>query len=214
MTRTRALVAALALAATATLTAAPQLASRTAEEWIKTLDNPARLANLRIDDIIGRLGLKPGDTVADIGAGSGTWEGPLAAAVPSGRVYAVDIDQGLLDAINARAAKLGVRNVTTVLGAFTDPKLPVRTVNLAFIHDVLHHIEDRNAYVKNLAGYLAPGGRVAVVEFEPATSPHRDQPAMVISRQDGDALMAAAGLTPVEVVEMFDDKWFVIYGKR
>ena len=94
-----------------------QLGTRSAEEWLKTLDSPARIQNLKVDETIAKLGLKPGMIVADIGAGSGIFEGPLATAVgPSGTVYAVDVDQGLLDAINKKAAAARVTNVKTVLG--------------------------------------------------------------------------------------------------
>ena len=97
--------------------AASQLASRPAEEWVKTLENPQRIAGLKIDEVVARLRLKPGNVVADIGAGSGAFEGALAAAVaPGGTVYAVDIEQGLIHYIARRANDLGVANVRVVLG--------------------------------------------------------------------------------------------------
>jgi ubiquinone/menaquinone biosynthesis C-methylase UbiE len=194
--------------------AARQLAGRSAEEWIKTLENPTRIAGLKIDDTIARLRLRPTDVVADIGAGSGIFEAALAKAVPQGKVYAVDIEQGLLDNIQRRTKEFSITNVQTVLGQFTDPKLPARDVDIAFIYDVLHHIQDRPAYLKSLVGYLEPSGRVAVIEFVPEKGGHRNQPELQITREQGDAMMAAAGLKPVEEVALFEDKWFVIYAKR
>lgn len=190
-----------------------QLAPRAAEEWIKTLDSPQRVAGLKIDDVVAKLRLAPDAVVADIGAGSGTFEGALAGAVPKGLVYAVDIDQGLLDAIDRKGKQLGVINIKTVLGAYTDPRIPAKNVDLAFIHDVLHHIADRATYVKSLAGYLKPSGRIAIVEFLPDKSPHKDQPDLVVSPQQTAAWMAAAGLRPVEEVKLFEDKWYVIYSR-
>ena len=81
------------------------------------------------------------------------------------------------------------------------------------INDVLHHIQDRPAYLKALAGYLKPTGRVAVIEFIPELGGHKTQPELQVTEQQGAALMAAAGLRPVEKVELFTDKWFVIYGR-
>ena len=146
MSRSRAFVmlAAVLVACGVPHTASAQLASRSAEEWIKTLKTPQRIASLKIDETLARLRLKPGDVVADIGAGSGIFEAPLAQAVsPGGRVYAVDIQQDLVDHITQRAGELHLANVQGVLGKFTDPALPVRNIDLALINDVLHHIQDR-----------------------------------------------------------------------
>ena len=97
---------------------ARQLGSRAADAWIATLENPSRIAGLKIDEVVSRLRLRPGSVVADIGAGAGAFEGALSAAVtPTGTVYAVDIEQGLLDHIAARAKTLGLSNVRVVLGS-------------------------------------------------------------------------------------------------
>src|SRR5579863_6582496 len=77
-----------------------QLAAKKAEEWVATLEGPQRIATQKIDQVLSKLDLKPGMVVADIGAGSGLFSRPLAKAVaPGGKVYAVDIQQDLLDHI-------------------------------------------------------------------------------------------------------------------
>jgi ubiquinone/menaquinone biosynthesis C-methylase UbiE len=205
----------MALSAGQILTGAAQLGSRSAEEWVKTLDAPTRIQNLKIDETIARLGLKAGMTVADIGAGSGVFEGPLATAVgPRGTVYAVDLDRGLLDAINKKAAEARVTNVKTVLGRFTDPALPASDVDVAFINDVLHHIEDRSAYLKSLARYIKPSGRIAVIDFHPDAGGHRNQPELQVSKDKAASLMAEAGFKPIEEIALFTDKYFVVYGRQ
>src|ERR1043166_4740055 len=104
-----------------------QLGSRETKEWIQNLDRPERIAGLKIDKVLPLLKLKPGDKVADIGAGAGAFSLPLAKAVaPSGKVYAVDIDPGLLDYIAQKAKKENIDNIQTVKGEFGDPKLPTR----------------------------------------------------------------------------------------
>ena len=190
-----------------------QLASRPAEEWIKTLEAPARVAGLKVDEVIARLRLKPGDVVADLGAGSGLFAFPLARAVAPGRVYAVELDEGFLTHIRGKAQEQRITNLQPVLGTFTDPALPARDVDVAFFHDVLHHVEDRPAYLKSVAGYLRAGGRVAVIEFHPQQSPHRDQPQLVVSKEQTAAWLAAAGFAPAEEFDLFTDKWFVVYGR-
>jgi ubiquinone/menaquinone biosynthesis C-methylase UbiE len=190
-----------------------QLGARSTEEWLKTLDSQNRVARLRVDEAVSRLGLAPGAVVADIGAGSGVFTLPLARAVPQGRVYAVDIDRGLVDHIARKAEEARAANVRPVLGAFTDPQLPARDVDLAFIFDVLHHIEDRATYLRSLASYLRSGGRIAVIDFHPELGPHKNDPKLQVTRDQTREWMAAAGLRPLAEHPLYDDKWYVVYGR-
>jgi len=192
-----------------------QLASRPAKEWTTTLEAPARVNGLKIEEIVTHLKIKPGDVVADLGAGTGLFEAQLAYAVAArGRVYVEDIDKGLLDEIDRKVDALHIATIETVLGTPTDPKLPNHGVDLALMHDVLHHVEQRQAYLQAVAKYLKPTGRIAVVEFHPADSPHKDQPSLVVSKERAAAWMADAGFVPAEDIALFPDKWFVIYERR
>lgn len=189
-----------------------QLASRPVGEWQRVLDSPERIAALRVDEVVARLGLKPADVVADLGAGTGPFAVALALAVPRGRVYAVEVDKDFLPLIAGRARSSGVGNIEPVLGEFTDPKLPA-PVDLAFMHDVLHHVADRQTYVRSLVRYLKPGARVAIVDYLPERSPHQDQPRLVVSEAGARELFAAVGLQVVDDIELFDDKWFLVFGR-
>jgi ubiquinone/menaquinone biosynthesis C-methylase UbiE len=191
-----------------------QLASRPAAEWTKTLESPERIASLRTGDVIAKLNLKPTDVVADLGAGTGLFALPLAKAVASGRVYAVELDEGFLTQIRGKAKTENVTNVVPVLGKFTDPALPARDVDVAFFHDVLHHVENRAAYLKSVAGYLKPGGRIVVIEFNPGDSPHKAEPTLIVSKEQTAAWMADAGLVPSEDISLFADKYFVVYRRK
>jgi ubiquinone/menaquinone biosynthesis C-methylase UbiE len=206
----------LAIAATAVVVEplAAQLASRSTEEWIKTLESPNRVAGLRVDEVVARLALKPGQVVADVGAGTGVFSLALAKAVlPGGRAHAVEVDQGLVDHIRRRATEQQVSNLQALLGQFTDPTLPATDVDVAFIHDVLHHIDDKATYVKNLARYLKPSARIVVIDFHPERGGHRGQPELQVSMEQATALMAGAGFKPVETITLFEDKYFVVYGR-
>jgi 2-polyprenyl-3-methyl-5-hydroxy-6-metoxy-1,4-benzoquinol methylase len=196
-----------------------QLAPRKAEEWEKTLESPNRTATQKVAEVLADLSLKPGMIVADIGAGSGFFSRPLAKAVaPGGKVYAVDIQQGLLDYINKRDAEENIHNVQTVLGEFDDPKLPMRNVDLAFINDVLHHIEHRAVYLKALGTYMKPAGRIAIIEMnkdDPKTG-HKNQPELLIGREEIVGWMSDAGFKLVEEhADLFPGtKWFLIFGRK
>ena len=199
----------LMLAADAT----PQLASRSTDEWIRLLESPGRLRGLRIDEIVGRLPLKPGDVVADIGAGTGVFSLPIARAVGSGKVYAVEVDRGLVDYIRTKASTQKVSNLKAILGQYGDPVLPSKDVDLAFFHDALHHIADRNAYLRRLASYMKRSARIAVVEMDEVHGAHRNDPSLQITRAQLDEWMAALGFTRQERVDLSRDKWFAVYGR-
>lgn len=204
------LLIACAFAAVSGASAAAQLASRPADEWRKVLDAPERIAALKVNEVIARLQLKPTDVVADLGAGTGPFVVPFAKAVSSGTVYAVEVDEGFLPLIREKTRAAGVTNAQTVLGIFTDPKLPA-AIDVAFMHDVLHHIGDRPAYFKTLTAYMKPGARLAIIDFHPARSPHQDQPALQISKEQTRAMLAELGFKQSEDITLFDDKWFVIF---
>jgi cyclopropane fatty-acyl-phospholipid synthase-like methyltransferase len=208
----------LGLALLVAVQAQAQLGSRDTKEWIQNLERPERIAGLKTDKVLPLLKLKPGDKVADIGAGAGAFSFPLAKAVaPSGTVYAVDIDPGLLDYIAQKAKKENIDNIRPVKGEFSDPKLPTRDVDLGFFHDVLHHIENRQDYLKALATYMKPTGRIALIEMnrdDPKT-PHRNNPEMLLSKDEVKSWMAAAGFYPMEEFDVFGNpKWFIIYSRR
>lgn len=214
-TRLACLVAGLLVAAALSpVIGARQLASRPTPEWIQRLERPERIAELKIDEIIAKLQLKPGTVVADLGAGPGVFTLPLAKAVaPGGKVYAVEIDQQFLDHIKHKTQTQKVTNAVTVLGKYTDPNLPAKDVDVAFFHDVLHHVEDRASYLKSLAQYVKPSGRIAVIELDPVTGSHRDDPKLRLTKEQVAAWMADAGFKPVEEFNLFKDKWFVVYAR-
>ena len=184
-----------------------QLQQMPADQYIQRMDSPDR--DLKIPEVIAKLKLKPGDIVADIGSGAGSFSIPFAKAVaPNGMVYAVDIDQKMLDYVAEQAKKAGVTNLRTVLGEYDDPKLPVKDVDVAFFHRVLHMIEHRQLYVNTTATYLKPDGRIVVIDRNPDDSPDSW---MWLKQTDVDTWMAAISFYPAEKFAVFDDRYFVSY---
>jgi ubiquinone/menaquinone biosynthesis C-methylase UbiE len=207
------IASALSLVAPAAVSA--QLGSRPAAEWIEMLDSPDRIAGLQIDDILARLRLEPGAVVADLGAGTGAFSVPMARAVgPSGKVYAVEIDRGLVDYMRDKARAQQVANMAPVLGTFTDPALPARDVDLAFFHDALHHIADRAGYLARLVTYLKPTARIAIVELDTVKGPHAQNPDLQVTKQQLDTWMAALGYERRQIVDLSEVKWLAVYSRR
>lgn len=210
-----ALAALLASAVTDPLSA--QLGGRPAEEWALTLESGRRIGRLEIEKVVSNIGLQPGEVVAEIGAGTGIFSVQLAKAVtPGGTVLAEEVDAGFLPLIEGKAREQGLDNIQTVLGDFGDPKLPRRDVDVAFFHDVLHHIEHRDAYLRTLASYMAPGSRIVVVDYDMNVPgvPHSNQPEMLISPAQVAGWMAAAGFELTRSLDLFDDRFYVVYTKR
>lgn len=194
-----------------------QLGSRPADEWALVLESGRRMESLEIEEVVSQIELESGQVVADIGAGTGIFSVPLARAVgTSGRVLSVEVDAGFLPLIQDNAVRGNVDNIYPVLGQFEDPKLPRDDVDVAFFHDVLHHVSDRESYLERTASYVKSGGRVVIVDYDMNVPgvPHSNQPEMLISPDQVDGWMRAAGFELTREVGMFDDKFFVIYTKR
>jgi ubiquinone/menaquinone biosynthesis C-methylase UbiE len=141
-------------------------------KWVGVFDDPGRDAWQKPDAVLQTLGVAPGMTVADLGAGTGYFSVHLAKAVgDKGKVLAIDVEPKLVDYMKERAAKAHLAQMVAVLAPTDDPKLPAGGVDLVLIVDTWHHIDDRLHYLAKLAAGLKPGGRVAVVDFKKGDFP-------------------------------------------
>jgi len=122
----------------------------------------------RPDRVLRALALRPGDRVADVGAGGGYFTFRLARAVgPGGRVYAVDLDPAAVRGVAAGARRRGLANVEAIQAAADDPRLPPRSIDRVLLCNAYHHLGNRPAYLRRLAASLRPGGRIAILELRP-----------------------------------------------
>lgn len=130
------------------------------------LERPEREDEEAPTKAITALGIQPGQVVADIGAGSGYYTVRLARAVgPAGRVFATDIQPAMLDLLRANVARARLENVTSVLGAPDDPKLPAASIDLAIMVDVYHELAAPQAFLRRLRPALKKDGRLVLLEF-------------------------------------------------
>lgn len=130
------------------------------------LERAERDQEERGDLLIAELGLKPGMDVADVGAGTGYYARRIAPLVgPKGRVYAVDVQPEMLRVLAATAKRPGLGNLVPVLGADTDVRLAMSSVDLAIMVDVYHELEFPHEVLASIVRAVRPGGRVVFVEY-------------------------------------------------
>jgi arsenite methyltransferase len=118
------------------------------------------------DEVIRALRIQSGEIIADLGSGSGYFTFRLARAVaPGGKVYAVDVDEGMNRYVTAQARERGLANIEVILPGHGDPSLPPSGVHMIFSTNTYHFLEDRAAYFDSASKYLRPGGRVVIIDF-------------------------------------------------
>ncbi|HEY0455951.1 MAG TPA: class I SAM-dependent methyltransferase [Verrucomicrobiae bacterium] len=134
-----------------------------AAEW---LERPEREEEENTQKMIELLAIKPGEVIADIGAGTGYLTRRLAVKTgPKGLVYGEDIQPEMLDLLTNKMAELKIANVKPILGTTTDPKLPEKSVDTVLLVDVYHEFDFPYEMMQNIYKSLKPGGRVVFVEF-------------------------------------------------
>jgi arsenite methyltransferase len=184
---------------------------RNPKEYAQFLENRERVERMEVARVVSALGLKPGQLVVDLGSGSGLFTRALARSVaPNGTAYAVDIDPALLKIVETSAKRSAIKNLTTVLAAPDDPKLP-QAVDVIFICDTFHHLPDKPTYARTLYRYLKPGGRVAVIDFTSDWPGGHD--AMRYTQDDLERWMTGAGFARDQSFDFPKNSFFIIYRK-
>lgn len=183
----------------------------TSEHGALWLDRPERDEEELPQRLLRALNLNASDVVADIGSGTGFFTFRLADLVPSGRVYAVEVQTALVDTIRVRAERQGIRNVTPVQGEVDNPALPENRLDLALIVSSYHEFAHPREMLERLVSALKPGGRLVLVEYRaeddtiPITELHRMSEAQII--REGEA----AGLRYRETIDVLPQQHIVVF---
>ena len=137
------------------------------KEFVERFEIESREVFAKRDEILKACGIKEGQTLADIGAGTGLFTRMFSKAVGSdGRVIAVDISENFLSHIQKTSRELNLRNIDTLLCKPDSTELVPESVDVAFICDTYHHFEFPNKTMTSLLGALRPGGRVVLIDFK------------------------------------------------
>ena len=133
-----------------------------------------------VGQVVRAMNIRPGETVADIGAGSGYYTLRLAPMLePGGRVLAQDVTPSYLAALRDRVGAAGLANVEVIRGEPHDPRLPAGSVDAAILVHMYHEITQPFGLLYNLAGAMKPGGRVGIVDLDDVPSRHGTPPALL-----------------------------------
>ncbi|MFI5394341.1 MAG: class I SAM-dependent methyltransferase [Candidatus Binatia bacterium] len=138
------------------------------QEFVKRFENESRDVYAKRKDIVRAVGLRPGDAVADIGAGTGLFTQLFAEQVgPKGTVYAVDIGPAFVKYISEESKKLGHEPVVkTVLNTPDSAELLPASIDVTFICDTYHHFDHPDKMLASIYNALRPGGRLVIIDFD------------------------------------------------
>jgi len=186
-----------------------------ANGYVGLLERSNREDVQKSPEIMKALAFKPGERVADIGAGSGYFTIPAAAAVgPTGVVWALDIAQEMIDYLGFRLKSLKIENVKQRKVLSDDPLLEPASVETILMIDTIHYVKDRVAYARKLRQGLVPGGRLVIIDYTPkpvSERPWGPPPEQQIPLSQMDADMIAAGFAVTRNYDFLPEQYFVVY---
>ena len=183
--------------------------------YMKSLDDPKRDEYQKPHEVLTALNIKPGEIIADIGAGSGYFTFRLAHFVgDKGKVYAVDVSPDMILHINRRIRETKTTNIVSLLADTDDPLLPDRSVNRFFICDVWHHVDNQTKYLSLMKKMLKPGGEVVMIDFHKKELPFGPPINMKIAREDLIKQMEASGFRLTKEHTFLPYQYFLVFAPK
>jgi arsenite methyltransferase len=182
------------------------------QAYIGMLEDPKRDAYQKPHEVLTALGIKQGEVIADIGAGSGYFTFRLAHHVGNkGKVYAIDVNPDMILHLNRRIRDLKAMNVSSILAEADDPLLPERSVNRFFFSDSWHHIENHEKYLSLMKKMLKPVGEVAMIDFHKKELPVGPPMQTKIAREDLIKQMESNGFRLAKEHTFLPYQYFLVF---
>ncbi|MCM2268022.1 MAG: methyltransferase domain-containing protein [Elusimicrobiales bacterium] len=167
------------------------------------LDNPQRREVMPPEETLVKAGIKPGDIILDVGCGMGYFALPASRMVgPKGMVYAVDASGVMLAELRSKTASTGIFNIQTFQTRIGKLELPAADYTLALLVNVLHEVDDKNAFLAAIAAALKPGVKFSVIEWKKAQTPAGPPVKERLSEDQLQVLLKKAGFTEPQAQEL------------
>ena len=183
--------------------------------YIGALEDPKRDSYQKPHEVLTALKIRPGEVIADIGAGSGYFTFRLSHFVGAkGKVYAVDVSPEMILHINRRIRDLKATNVITVLADPDDPLLPENSINRFFFSESWHHIENQSKYLALMKKLLKPGGEIVMIDFQKKELPIGPPMQMKISREDLIKQMQTNGFRLTREYTFLPYHYFLVFARK
>ncbi len=178
------------------------------------LNRPERESEENVEGALNALNLKPGMTVAEVGAGTGYVSLKMAVRVgPTGKVFANDIQPEMLDLLRKNAAAAGIANVQTVLGSEGDPKLPTGRMDLVILVDVYHEFSQPQKMLQGIHSSLKPDGRLVLLEYRKEDPSVPIRPDHKMSVAEAKTEVEAEGFKLGPVIESLPRQHILVFTK-
>ena len=185
------------------------------KSYIGALEDPKRDAYQKPHEVMRALGLKAGEVIADIGAGSGYFTFRLTHHVGDrGKVYAVDVSPDMIRHINRRIRELKATNVVSILADPDDPLLPEGSVDRFFFSDSWHHIDNQTTYLSLMKKMLKPGGEIVMIDFHKTDLPVGPPMQMKIAREDLIKQMESNGFRLMKEHTFLPYQYFLVFAPK
>jgi len=183
--------------------------------YIGALEDPKRDAYQKPHDVLTALNLKPGEVIADIGAGSGYFTFRLARHVgDQGKIYAVDVSPDMILHMNRRIRELKAANVVSILADADDPLLSDSSVNRFFFCDSWHHVDNQSKYLSLIKRMLKPKGEIVMIDFHKKDLPVGPPLEMKIAREDLIKQMESSGFRLTKEHTFLPYQYFLVFTPR
>lgn len=190
-----------------------EIAQVMGHQGINWLERNSRETEEKPDTTVEMLNLKADDVVADIGAGSGYFSFRMAAKVPEGKVYAVDIQPEMLEAIARLKQENHITNIETILGQEDNPNLPPESIDLALMVDAYHEFAYPKEMMDGIFSALKPGGKVVLLEYRQENPMIMIKPLHKMSQKQVKKELSSVGLKWETTKEFLPQQHFLVFSK-